>query len=91
MGFSGELGGSLEWRSISQWICAWFGAGGEARLQALREINRRYGWMVGKGSMPPSRHRQRDATGERSVSLAKMVLYYNTHLAEHLNSSFYHP
>lgn len=26
---------------------------------------------------------ERDATGERSVSLAKMVLYYNTHLAEH--------
>ena len=44
---------------------AWFGAGGEARLQALREIKRRYVWMVGQGSMPPSHHRERDATGER--------------------------
>jgi hypothetical protein len=25
--------------------------------------------------------RQRDETGERSVSLSKMVLYYKTHLA----------
>jgi len=31
-------------------------------------------------------NRVRDATGERSVSLAKGVMYYITHLAEHLNS-----
>ena len=33
------------------------------------------------GSMPVTHQCERDATGERSVSLAKMVLYYNTHLA----------
>lgn len=41
--------------------------------------------------MPVTHQCERDATGERSVSLAKMVLYYNTHLAVILIPSFFLP
>lgn len=44
-------------------------------------MERRYVPLVHEGSMPEMRHCQRDATGERSVSLAKIALYYNAHLA----------
>jgi len=49
------------------------GAGGAETL-LLRVMKRRYVSMVQKGSMPDLRQSKRDATGERSVSLAKIVL-----------------
>ncbi len=63
-------------------VHAWFGAGGEAVLQVLREIKRRYVLMVlhgGTDCVPmPKIIRERDETGERSVSLSKRVVVQHT-------------
>jgi hypothetical protein len=40
--------------------------------------------MVREGSIPDPLQGLRDATGERSISLAKIVLYNSTHLASYL-------
>ncbi|MBV1952669.1 MAG: hypothetical protein KUG64_10815, partial [Cycloclasticus sp.] len=59
-------------------VHAWFGAGGEAILQVLRVVKRRYVLMVLKGRTDcvpvPKTIRERDETGERSVSLSKRVV-----------------
>ncbi len=88
MGFSGELGGSLEWGSIGKSIV-------HGSVQVERHVSkpceRSTGDTVGWWGLAQCRlpaTGQRDATGERSVSLAKMVLYYNTHLAEHAKAGF---
>ena len=53
-------------------VCAWFGAGGEANLQALRVKKRRYVLLVRWGSTPWSTKGRGNATVEWSVSLATM-------------------
>ena len=64
------------------YVHAWFGAGGEVILQVLREIKRRYVLMVlhdGTDGVPmPKTIRERDETGERSVSLSKRVVVQHT-------------
>ena len=82
MGVLGELGGSHKWWSTGQTARAWFGAGGEAYLQALRVIDRRYDLLARFGSMPNERHEPGGCNGGAPAGpLAKMVLYYNTQLA----------
>ena len=91
MGFSGELGGSIGRGSIDRSVV-------HGSVQVERHVSKpcegstgdTVEWW-GKAQCRPPAMRQRDATGERSVSLAKMVLYYNTHLAEHVNSDFWNP
>lgn len=79
---------SPDWRSIGQTICAWFGAGGEAYLQVLRVIKRRYVLMVWwrlerivvPVNIPSARGMQRESadTQCRNVSLAKRFVLQNT-------------
>ncbi len=63
-------------------VHAWFGAGGEEILQVLRVIKRPYVLMVLKGGTDcvpmPKTIRERDETGERSVSLSKRVVVQHT-------------
>lgn len=92
------VSGSLEAPALAfNWPsdCAWFGAGGEAHLQALRVVPRArkpfvdgmlgraksscewstgdtVGWC-GKAQCRVSANGERDATGERSVSIAKFA------------------
>ena len=66
--------------------CAWFGAGGEAILQALRVIKRRYVFdgvvRLERIAVPVGRTISRGMQrGCAANPLAKMVLYYSTHLA----------
>ena len=85
-GFQGSLEAPAEWRSISQSIV-------HGAVQVERHVSRScegsngdtFGWRE-KAQCRCHAKGERDATGERSVSLAKMVLYYNTHLAEHVKS-----
>ncbi len=64
------------------YVHAWFGAGGDAILQVLRGIKRRYVLMVlhaGTDCVPMLKTiRERDETGERSVSLSKRVVVQHT-------------
>lgn len=54
-GYRGQQERSPDCRSSGQGACAWFGAGGEANLQALRVVNRRYGWMALEWAQCPGR------------------------------------
>ena len=85
-GFQGSLEAPAEWGSIGQSIV-------HGAVQVERHVSRScegsngdtFGWRD-KAQCRYHATSERDATGERSVSLAKMVLYYNTHLAEHVKS-----
>ena len=52
-------------------VSPWPGAGGEGNLQVPRVVNRRYGFMAQRGSMPMLCHGSGDATGVRSDPLAE--------------------
>ena len=68
-------------------VRAWFGAGGEAYLQVLRVMKRRYVSLTLMRLDAAKCQAGWDAMGNaQRVSLAKMVLYYNTHLAAAINS-----
>lgn len=75
MGVLGERGGS-------------FPSGGAA-AKRLRVLERRYVLMALKWVQCPERAKARGSTGERSVSLARSVLYYKTHLAFVLNAGLF--
>ncbi|GIT93141.1 hypothetical protein JANAI62_35750 [Jannaschia pagri] len=63
-------------------VYAWFGAGGEAYLQALRVFDRRYGLSVGVRVNPDlSRQAGGMQRGRAAGPLAKKAWYYHAHLA----------
>ena len=82
MGVMGEPGSSHVWRSIGQSIV-------HGSVQVERHVSKpcegstgdTVAWCV-KAQCRDHAISERDATGERSISLAKMVVYYTTHLAE---------
>ncbi len=56
-------------------VSAWSGAGGEACLQVLRVIDRRYGLLAHEGSMPGMRHGPGGCNGGALAGpLAEMAL-----------------
>jgi hypothetical protein len=64
-----------------------FGVGGEGRLQARREIKRRYVWLAIPRLNAEDRHGERDATGERQRLPCQVGGYYPAQLAPHVTGS----
>ena len=76
-----QVSNTCEWISKAA-IGLWIDGCGRAKSPASDEPTIRF---TGVSWLDAQCHTtgQRDATGERSVTLAKEVMYYITHLAEH--------